>query len=157
VKFPARLFFAVFLALPLFSAPPVFSFGQRDTPPAAPSGSAPPGSVPSGSVPEGASVPTVNGPGGELLRGGDIVELSGRVRLVGSEPFPDLVLTGGDDQDWYLDDASRQVLRFYEQRIVKVRGRVELKEMILANGRSLGFRRFLRDVEILSNNSPAVQ
>jgi hypothetical protein len=133
-----RPLFAVFLAFSLFSALPVFSFGRRDTAPAAP-----------GPVPEGASVPVVSGPEEDFLRGGDLVELSGRVRLVGSEPFPDLVLTGKDDQDWYLEGSSRQVLRFYEQRTVKVRGRVELREMILANGRSMGFRRFLCDVEIL--------
>jgi hypothetical protein len=77
------------------------------------------------------------------------VELTGRVRLVGSEPFPDLVLTGPDDQDWYLEGASRQLLRPYEQQTVSVRGKVELREMILANGRSLGFRRILLEVEIL--------
>jgi hypothetical protein len=77
------------------------------------------------------------------------VELRGRVRLVGSDPFPDLVLTGGDGEDWYLEGPDRRALQPYEQRTLKVRGRVELRELILANGRSLGFRRFLRDVEIL--------
>jgi hypothetical protein len=76
------------------------------------------------------------------------VELSGRVRLVGSEPFPDLVLTGGDGKDWYLEGPDRRALQGYEQRTVKVRGRAELRELVLANGRSLGFRCFLRDVEI---------
>jgi hypothetical protein len=68
---------------------------------------------------------------------------------VGSEPFPDLVLTGEDDKDWYLEGPDRQALRSREQQIIRLRGRVELREMVLANGRSLGFRRFLRDVEIL--------
>jgi hypothetical protein len=77
------------------------------------------------------------------------VELSGRVRLVGSEPFPDLVLTGEDKEDWYLEGPDRRTLQAYEQRTLKVRGRAELRELSLANGRSLGFRRFLRDVEIL--------
>jgi hypothetical protein len=77
------------------------------------------------------------------------VEISGRVRLVGSEPFPDLVITGGDDQDWYLEGPDRQAVRSFEQRGIRVRGRVELREQVLANGRSLGVRRFLQDVEIL--------
>jgi hypothetical protein len=78
------------------------------------------------------------------------VELSGRVRLLGSEPFPDLVLTDRDGADWYLEGPDRRALQAYEQRTLKVRGRVELRELVLANGRSLGFRRFLRDVEILT-------
>jgi hypothetical protein len=77
-----------------------------------------------------------------------MVEISGRVRLVGSEPFPDLVITGEDGQDWYPEGPSRQALRSFEQRIIRVRGRVELRELVLANGHSLGFRRFLLDVEI---------
>jgi hypothetical protein len=93
-------------------------------------------------------VPVVNGPRGPV-RGGDLVELEGRVRLLGSDPFPDLVLTSGDDEDWYLEGPSRRALQSYEQRIVRVRGRVELREMVLANGRSLGFRRFLADVELV--------
>jgi hypothetical protein len=83
------------------------------------------------------------------------VEFSGRVRLVGSEPFPDLVLSDGTGEDWYLEGPSRQVMQVYEQRTLKVRGRVELRELVLANGRSLGFRRFLRDVEILEQQQAA--
>jgi hypothetical protein len=77
------------------------------------------------------------------------VELEGRIRLLGNEPFPDLVLTGPDGQDWYLEDSRRGLFRSYEQRTVRVRGRVELTELTLANGRSLGFRRRLLDAELL--------
>jgi hypothetical protein len=77
------------------------------------------------------------------------VELEGRVRLLGNEPFPDLVLTGPDGQDWYREDSRRGLFRSYEQRTVRVRGRVELTELTLANGRSLGFRRRLLDAELL--------
>ena len=122
----------------LFPAPPVFSLGRRDKPsPGPPQAGA--------SLP---SPPSVSGPEG-LIYDGDQVELAGRVRLVGSEPFPDLVLTGEDGKDWYLEGPDRQALRSREQQIIRLRGRVELREMVLANGRSLGFRRFLRDVEIL--------
>ena len=127
----------LFLALCLlFPAPPVFSLGRRDKPSPDP---------PQAGLP---FPPSVSGPEG-LVYDGDRVELTGRVRLVGSEPFPDLVLTGEDGGDWYLEGSDRQALRSREQQSVRVRGRVELREMVLANGRSLGFRRFLRDVEIL--------
>jgi hypothetical protein len=78
------------------------------------------------------------------------VELNGRVRLVGSDPFPDLVLTDSGDQDWYIENTSRQTLRAYEQQHLAIRGRVELRELILANGRSLGIRRILWDVAVIN-------
>jgi hypothetical protein len=128
-----------FLTLACFTAAvPAFSLGRRDKTASPPAG---------GLSAEPPEVPVVNGPGGPV-RGGDLVELEGRVRLLGSEPFPDLVLTSGDDEDWYLEGPSRRALQPYEQRIVRVRGRVELREMVLANGRSLGFRRFLADAEL---------
>jgi hypothetical protein len=83
------------------------------------------------------------------LHEGDWVELEGRVRLLGAEPFPDLVLTDGTGQDWYLEGPARRTLQAYEQQTVRVRGRVELREMILANGRSLGLRRSLSELRLL--------
>jgi hypothetical protein len=77
------------------------------------------------------------------------VELSGRVRLVGSEPFPELVITDAGDQDWYIESASRRTLQPYEQRSLTIRGKVELIELILANGYSLGIRRILSDVTVI--------
>jgi hypothetical protein len=130
------------------SAVPAFPLGRRDKPP-------PPVDGPAAAQPD-ASVPSVDGPGGPIRRG-DLVELEGRIRLVGSEPFPDLVLTGGDDADWYLEGSSRRALQPYEQRTVRVRGRVDLREIILANGRSLGFRRYLLDVELAEKQAPPDQ
>jgi hypothetical protein len=75
--------------------------------------------------------------------------LEGRVRLLGGEPFTDLVLTAADGQDWYLEGPARRALQAYEQRNVRVRGKVELREMVLVNGRSLGLRRGLSDVKLL--------
>jgi hypothetical protein len=82
------------------------------------------------------------------------VELEGRIRLLGSEPFPNLVLTGEDGQDWYLEGPARRALQPYEQRTIRVRGRVELREMVLANGRSLGIRRFLWEAERAEKQNP---
>jgi hypothetical protein len=82
-------------------------------------------------------------------RDGEWVELEGRLRLMGNEPFPDLVLTGPDGRDWYLDDSQRERFRSYERQTVKVRGRVELRELTLANGRTLGLRYALVDAELL--------
>ncbi|MDR3147939.1 MAG: hypothetical protein LBU00_06150 [Treponema sp.] len=155
--FPAlpRLSVSLCRVLLLGLALPVFSLGRGDTvdsgPPSGavpvrPSGSADVPPVPPESALPALSVP---GPGGAPLREGDWVELEGRVRLLGAEPFPDLVLTDGTGQDWYLEGPARRALQAYEQRTVRVRGRVELREMVLANGRSLGIRRGLSELRLL--------
>ena len=83
---------------------------------------------------------------------GQLVELSGRVRLVGNEPFPELVLTGEDGQSWFIAPEDRTVLSAYEQRIVTIRGRVKLQELILANGQKLETRRILSEVTLVCNS-----
>jgi hypothetical protein len=80
---------------------------------------------------------------------GQEVEVSGRVRLVGSEPFPDLVLTDQEEHTWYIDPADRKTIAAYEQQTVTIRGTVELKEMVLANGKSLGSRRTLSGITLV--------
>jgi hypothetical protein len=80
---------------------------------------------------------------------GDVVEVTGRVRLVGNIPFAELVITDASEQDWYIDMDSRSVLTAYEQRVVMVRGTLELLDMVLANGRRVGTRRVLRNVRLI--------
>jgi hypothetical protein len=80
---------------------------------------------------------------------GQGVEVSGRVRLVGNEPFPDLVLTDQEEHTWYIDPADRKILSPYEQRTVTIRGTMDLKEMVLANGKSLGSRRTLSGITLV--------
>lgn len=79
----------------------------------------------------------------------DVVEVTGRVRLIGNVPFAELVITSANEQDWYIDTGSRSVLAAYEQRVVMVRGTLELLDMVLANGRRVGTRRILRNVQLI--------
>ncbi|ULQ60559.1 hypothetical protein K7I13_04520 [Brucepastera parasyntrophica] len=85
----------------------------------------------------------------ESAAAGQVVEITGRIRLVGNEPFPQLVLTDMDSNDWFISDESRKLLAGYEQQTVSVRGRVELLEMKLANGSVVGTRRILADITVL--------
>ena len=80
---------------------------------------------------------------------GDVLEVTGRVRLVGNVPFTELVITDVNEQDWYIDMDSRSVLAAYEQRVVTVRGTLELLDMVLANGRHVGTRRVLCNVRLI--------
>jgi hypothetical protein len=89
----------------------------------------------------------------ELVEGTEntvmVLAVTGRVRLVGNAPFAELVITDANEQDWYIDTDSRSVVASYEQRVVTVRGTLELLDMVLANGRRIGVRHILRDVQLI--------
>ena len=80
---------------------------------------------------------------------GDIVTVEGRIRLVGNEPFSELVIVDAEGQQWYLDDEGRKAAGKYEQRVIAVRGTVERKKMRLANGKELPDKVFLQGIEIV--------
>jgi hypothetical protein len=80
---------------------------------------------------------------------GQVVEVTGLVRLIGNEPFPRLVITGSDGTDWYVSDSDQQAIAACQQQTVTVQGTVRLAEMTLANGVSLGTRRILHGVTVL--------
>jgi hypothetical protein len=79
----------------------------------------------------------------------ETVLVRGRVRLVGNSPFTELIITGEDGGDWYIDRGERKLLEGYQQRIVTVRGRAETREITLANGKHLETRRILRDLSLV--------
>ena len=86
----------------------------------------------------------------EKATAGQIAQVSGKVRRVGNDPLTVLIITDSADRDWYLDEAGTSLLQSYEQRAIMVKGTVELKEMVLANGKKLGTRRILTDVTIIN-------
>ena len=77
-----------------------------------------------------------------------IVQVSGRVRLVGSGPFPDIVITG-PEKEWYIDRAEAKKLWDYQQRTVTVEGAETVLELTFASGVPAGRRRILKDVSII--------
>jgi hypothetical protein len=81
---------------------------------------------------------------------GQLVEITGIIHLVGNEPFTELVITEEETQTWYIKEESRAILARYQQRNITIRGRVELQEMVLANGRHLGTKRILKDISLIS-------
>ncbi|MDR2100947.1 MAG: hypothetical protein LBP43_00075 [Treponema sp.] len=101
------------------------------------------------------------GPGNGADRGADsgagtavlpeeILQIRGRVRLVGNMPFSRLVISDEAERDWYLEGGDRELLAPYEQQTLTVIGRAEYQDIILANGQNAGLRRFLRNVRLLS-------
>ena len=80
---------------------------------------------------------------------GTHVQVSGRVRLVGNEPFPELVITG-PDKEWYIDKEDESKLKDLQHRTVIVEGTETVEQLTYANGRSAGERRTLKNIRIVA-------
>ena len=78
-----------------------------------------------------------------------VIQVSGRVRLVGNEPFPELVITS-PDREWYIDKDDEYKLRDLQQQTVTVEGTETVKTLTFANGRPAGERRTLKNIRIIS-------
>lgn len=79
----------------------------------------------------------------------NIVKASGTVRLVGTSLFPEIVITGHEDE-WYVDKEEMSKLYDLQRRKVTVEGEETVVEMKFANGLSAGVRRTLRNIRIIS-------
>jgi hypothetical protein len=86
-------------------------------------------------------------------RGGDTQEVvvKGRVRLVGTDLFSNLVITDEKDRDWYIAEQDRSLLSGYQQRTVTVKGRPDYRDIVLADGKKAGVRSYLLDIDIVDN------
>jgi len=79
------------------------------------------------------------------------IRVTGRVRLVGNEPFTELVITGPEMQ-WYIEKSEVAGLKNLQQRTVTAEGVETVTQMIFANGLPGGERRTLSQVRIISVN-----
>jgi len=80
----------------------------------------------------------------------NIVRVTGTVRLVGNEPFTEIVISNSDDV-WYIPRDERAKLTEYQHRTVTVEGEETVTELKFANGLSAGTRRELRNIRIISS------
>ncbi|MDR0388013.1 MAG: hypothetical protein LBH57_08250 [Treponema sp.] len=75
------------------------------------------------------------------------VRVSGRVRLVGTGLFPQLVISG-EEREWYIDKEEESKLLEFQQQLVTVEGRESYKDLTFANGFPAGRRYTLRDIRL---------
>ncbi|MDR2619310.1 MAG: hypothetical protein LBC62_10610, partial [Treponema sp.] len=47
-----------------------------------------------------------------------VLRVTGRVRLVGSMPFPRLVVSDSEDRDWYVEASGQKLIEQYQQQII---------------------------------------
>jgi len=76
------------------------------------------------------------------------VEMTGRVRLVGTGRFPLLVITS-EGRDFFVDDEEREKLMALQQRVVTVKARKHTYEVFLANGLFSRRHYVLKDIVIV--------
>ncbi|MCL2442329.1 MAG: hypothetical protein FWD13_02555 [Treponema sp.] len=82
-----------------------------------------------------------------------IVRVTGIVRLVGSEPLYELVISG-TEKEWYVARNEMYKLHDLQHRTVTVAGEETVIELRFANGRPAGTRRELRNIVILEIHNP---
>lgn len=78
-----------------------------------------------------------------------LVQVSGRVRLVGNDPFYELVITG-EELEWYIARDEFDKLMELQQRTVTVEGFETVRELRFASGISAGERRTLKNILIIA-------
>jgi len=78
-----------------------------------------------------------------------IVQVTGLVRLVGSSPMYEIVISGAEFQ-WYVVRDEMDKLFDLQHQTVTVEGEETIMELKFANGRPAGTRRELRKIKIIS-------
>jgi hypothetical protein len=79
---------------------------------------------------------------------GVLVQVSGRIRLVGNEPFTSIVITGAE-KEWYVDKEDEQKLKALQQKTVTVEAYETVLEFTFPNGLVKGKRLILKNIRII--------
>jgi hypothetical protein len=77
------------------------------------------------------------------------VRVSGRVRLVGTGVFPELVISG-EEREWYIGKDEQSLLMEFQQRVVTVEGTESYADLTFANGMPAGRRYTLKNIRLVS-------
>ena len=78
-----------------------------------------------------------------------VIRVSGLVRLVGNEPFTELVISGSESE-WNIEAGEEYKLRDLQHRRVVVEGVETVIALRFASGIPAGERRILSEVKIIS-------
>jgi hypothetical protein len=80
------------------------------------------------------------------------VQVSGRVRLTGSAPLYNLLITN-EDREWYIDPDDQQKLWLLQQQLVTVTAKEYYSDLFFANGAPAGRQYFLKDIKIITQET----
>jgi len=76
------------------------------------------------------------------------IQVTGIVRLVGSDTFPEIVISGSG-YEWYVPREERSKLNNLQHRTVTVEGEETVLQLMFANGMPAGTRRELKNIKII--------
>ena len=79
----------------------------------------------------------------------ETVQVTGLVRLVGNNPFPELVISG-TDREWYVEKDEEHKLIDLQHRTVTVEGVETVRMMRFANGLPAGERYSLENIKVIA-------
>jgi hypothetical protein len=68
---------------------------------------------------------------------GEIIEVTGTLRLVGNEPFTRLALIDSQQTIYYLDSSPKSEIRTYIGNRIWIQGTLRRKKITLADGKPL--------------------
>ncbi|MDR0442157.1 MAG: hypothetical protein LBH44_01965 [Treponema sp.] len=77
-----------------------------------------------------------------------VVQIAGIVRLVGSGPLPEIVISG--ESEWYVARDDMDKLHELQHCTVTVEGVETVRELKFANGLPAGKRRELKNIKIIA-------
>jgi hypothetical protein len=81
----------------------------------------------------------------------ETARVTGVVRLVGSSPMAELLISN-EDREWHIAGRQDQdKLRNLQQQTVSVEGEEWTEELTFADGRPAGERRYLRNITIINS------
>ncbi|MCL2127312.1 MAG: hypothetical protein FWH38_03575 [Treponema sp.] len=88
------------------------------------------------------------GAGKPVAEQGAVIRVSGIVRLVGNDPFYELVITGANNE-WYISGGEMHKLESFQNFTVTVEAVETVIPLKYASGRPAGDRRILSDIKII--------
>jgi len=77
-----------------------------------------------------------------------LVRITGRIRLVGNEPFTELVITT-QERDYFIEKSEVYKLKELQQRTVTIEGIQTVVSLQWASGLPAGNRYSLKDIKII--------
>jgi hypothetical protein len=78
-----------------------------------------------------------------------VIQVTGIVRLTGSDLFQELVIANGQDS-WYIANREMAALKNLQHKTVTVSGEETVTELTFASGLSAGRRCELKNITIIS-------
>ena len=78
----------------------------------------------------------------------NVIQVTGRVRLVGNEPVTELVIST-PEKEWFVGSNDKEKLKDLQHRTVTVQGIETVVSLTFARGISAGERRTLENIKII--------